>query len=58
MTRAVRQDVRHSNGITTEFQLADMSKIIGRIEVDTILVVVHEKVIEMVKGWKRWAEKK
>lgn len=49
--------MRHSNGIT-EFQLAGTSKIIGRIEVDIILLVVHEKVIEMVKGWKGRAERK
>lgn len=49
--------MRLSNGIT-EFQLADVSKIIGKNEVDIILLVVHEKVIEMVKGWKGRAGRK
>lgn len=49
--------MRLSNGIT-QFQLADMSKIIGKNEVDIILLVVHEIVIEMVKGWKGRTERK
>lgn len=40
------------------FSLQIMSKIIGKNEVDIILLVVHEKVIEMVKGWKGRAERK